>query len=89
VEAIQFLGSPASALEVIDWAHAVLPGAVVRERIEYRGWDDQDGHLELEIRESDMQAISGDWLVCSEPEGRPQLEVIPGSVFHQRFEPLT
>lgn len=89
VEAIQFLGSPASAREVVDWAHGVLPGAVVRERIEYRGWDDPDGHLELEIRDGDMQAIKGDWLVCSEASGRSLLEVVPDSVFRRRFEPLT
>lgn len=89
VEAMQFLGSPASALELIDWARSVLPGVMVRERIEYRGWDDQDGHLELEIREGDTQAMDGDWLVCVEIEGRRHLEVVPDKAFRNRYEPVT
>ena len=88
VQAMQFVGSPASALQLIDWAHSVVPDVAVRERIEYRGWDDHDGHLELEVQEGDLQAVHGDWLVCVEDGEQRHVEVVPDGVFRTRFEPV-
>lgn len=87
IEAMHFGGSPASAVEVIAWARSVAPMIMVRERIEYGGWHDPDGHIELEIQGNDVQASNGDWIICNGSAGNRWFEVVSDTVFRQRYEP--
>lgn len=82
-----FAGSPASAIELINWVRSVAPDVTIRERIEYKGWEDLNGHIELELRGQELQAGEGDWLVCFGPQGRRRIDVLSDMEFQARFEP--
>lgn len=89
VEAMRFDGTPASAREIVEWARSLMLDIAVRERIEYHGWDDHQGHVEIEVQDQDLQAGAGDWLVCNESAARRTLEVVEHPVFCQRFVETT
>ena len=87
VEAHRFDGTAASASAMADWADALEPPLVVRRRIEYRGWADRAGHLELEVRGIERQLMSGDWLVVGAGIGPQRAAVLDDEEFRRRFAP--
>ena len=86
VEAMFFDGSTVGARAVIEWLGLIAPELVVRQRVEYKGWDDQVGHVELEVRDHDDQFIDGDWIVIEHGEDPHRVRVYDTAAFHRRFE---
>lgn len=86
VEAMFFDGTPVGARAVIDWLGQIAPDLVARQRVEYRGWDDTVGHVELEIRDHDDQSVCGDWIVLEHGEDPQRVRIYGTAAFHRRFE---
>lgn len=87
VSAVRFDGSRAAASAIVSWVSESAPDIPVRLRIEYSGWDDRIGHLEIEIQGQEDHCANGDWVVLTEtPHGR-SVNLMDDREFRQYFEP--
>jgi hypothetical protein len=87
VDALHFDGTRAAAAEVTAWLESVAPEIIVRERIEYAGWDDREGHVELELHDHEAQCAKDDWIVITDADGVRRSWVVDDRTFRRYFTP--
>ena len=87
VEAMYFDGTPNSAREVIGWLAEVAPELTIRQRVEYKGWEDPTGHVELEIRDHEDQSTAGDWIIVELETNPHRVRLLNERNFQRRFQP--
>lgn len=86
VDAMQFDGTSAGADQLIAWAREVAPGWPVRPRLEYRGWDDLEGHLEIEVKDLETGCTAGDWILFTSVDEQLSVWLIDEASFDKYYE---